>query len=796
MQTKTCARFFITLFLLTLMGNIEAQFNFYISNSGSDHYPGNIKLMPRQTIEGSASLLSQQSASEKRVSVGLRQGDLFEESLSPTYPIEVGTYKDNKSPDGFATMTGSTEFSDGWTVLPGSQNTFSQKIPLTGFSGTDNIGSYSYIYVTEIDKSLEHLFPFTARKVLQFVKSIEAVEKTPGSFFSPIGSTENPVMMYLQTSDGSSPNRNTRYRYEVTTRYCAINSYFQPDNVFENLWVRGFGAGVGSLPGGQNSFYNRIVFGPGTGIHHLVTRGGAINNSLFLPGAKNTSDFAVVFYDVEGSGRHCTIKNSIFMDISAPLYAHTSLGTNFGAVEMDNIIGFADKSVTSGFMFTSNNDTVILKNIYAEDYLCGYNYGSAKYASIESSYFKDVQFGIAYSWKNPVVSKVNNVFIKTKSSKYTAGIYLQNNTNLTLTNSIVHLSNSYANYWADAGTFIGCGNDSRVAASGNVFICDIIPTATAFATTLAIDSNGTPSGNWDNNVYILLKGNKIAWRINKLGANRSSTIAYSFDEWRKQTGQDKNSLFLDLRNDPRGLKAIFQDPENGNYELADTKEGRQVADLHAGMYDPITCFLKKPSYEEAAKIIYSGKPLSVNSCRSPCKQNKIRVTNTTSVNELVGHNVEVAWTIEEQQNIARYEVERATGNSNFKKIASLPVSGDAINVFTEHVQPGVKYQYRLAVFANGGGVCYSDAKAIEIHSEKPVIVYPNPSKGKFSISMNGYVGNATITVANAAGQTVLNNSVISLYNPIVLDMDNQPRGIYFIKIARADGTFVEKVVLN
>ena len=144
------------------------------------------------------------------------------------------------------------------------------------------------------------------------------MENTPASFYTPINTNENPMPVFIHTSDGSSPNANAKYRYEVTVRDWAVNSTYQKDNKFENLWIRGFGAGNGMLPGGDNSYYNKIVFGPGAAIHHLVVRSGTIDHSLFLPGPENTNSFAVVFYDAEGLGRHCTIKNCMFLDIPTP----------------------------------------------------------------------------------------------------------------------------------------------------------------------------------------------------------------------------------------------------------------------------------------------------------------------------------------------------------------------------------------------------------------------------------------------------------------------------------------------
>ncbi|MGH2565026.1 MAG: hypothetical protein ACRDE5_10960, partial [Ginsengibacter sp.] len=435
----------------------QDTFDFYISNSGKDTYPGNVEFLPKKTIAATAPLLLNYFSTKGSVKLGLKSGDVFHESLVTSYPIGVGTYTTDKSgQNDFAILDGSKEFDTGWEKEDGEEYTFEQDIPYSGFTGygIGGIGSYSYIYVTEIDKELEKTAPSSARKVLEFLSDSDDVERTPGSFYTPINTNENPKHIFMHTSDGSSPNGNSKYRYEVTVRDWAINSTYQANNSFENLWVRGFGAGNGILPGGDNSYYNRIIFGPGAGIHHLVVRSGTINHSLFLPGAKNTTQFAVVFYDVQGEGRHCTVKNSIFLDIPTPLYSHTSYGTNYGAVKMDNVAGFADTSNVLSFMYTFNNDSVYLNRVYTDGYISGYNYATAKYSSITNSYFKDVQFGIGYSPTNPVTALVDNVFIKTKGNTYTTGIYMQPNTSLTLTNSIIHVINNYRNYWANAASFV------------------------------------------------------------------------------------------------------------------------------------------------------------------------------------------------------------------------------------------------------------------------------------------------------------------------------------------------------
>ena len=261
---------------------------------------------------------------------------------------------------------------------------------------------------------------------------------------------------------------------------------------------------------------------------------------------------------------------------------------------MDNVVGFAGSSEPNGFMFTSNNDSVLLNNVYTDGFTSGYNYGTAKYAAIRNSCFKDVNFGIAYSPNNPVYASVSNVFIKTKGASHTTGIFMQANTSLVLTNSIIHIVNNYTNYLANAGSFVydAQSTSGKIVASGNIFICDINPSATLIANTSNTNGRANAKASWNNNVYILLKGNKIAWTATNVSNNGGSPDIQNFEEWKKKSGQDQNSLFFDLRNDPRGLKAIFADPDNGNYDLANTEEGNQIAALHAGMVSPPTCFLK------------------------------------------------------------------------------------------------------------------------------------------------------------------------------------------------------------
>ena len=108
--------YFFSLFLfLPFTSFSQEAVDFYISNTGNDTLPGTSVQLAKRTIAGSAPLLKNFSTANGIVKVGLKSGDIFEESLVTTYPIELTTYENSHQND-FAILNGST----GNVVMPKS----------------------------------------------------------------------------------------------------------------------------------------------------------------------------------------------------------------------------------------------------------------------------------------------------------------------------------------------------------------------------------------------------------------------------------------------------------------------------------------------------------------------------------------------------------------------------------------------------------------------------------------------------------------------------------------------------
>src|ERR1700752_731085 len=99
----------------------QANFNFYISNSGNDSNAGTSRLLPRKTLAATIPLLEKYALSNGSVGIGLKGGDTFNEVLISPYRVKMGTYDDAVPGIGnFAVLNGSDEFNTGWKQLNGS----------------------------------------------------------------------------------------------------------------------------------------------------------------------------------------------------------------------------------------------------------------------------------------------------------------------------------------------------------------------------------------------------------------------------------------------------------------------------------------------------------------------------------------------------------------------------------------------------------------------------------------------------------------------------------------------------
>jgi len=98
-------------------------------------------------------------------------------------------------------------------------------------------------------------------------------------------------------------------------------------------------------------------------------------------------------------------------------------------------------------------------------------------------------------------------------------------------------------------------------------------------------------------------------------------------------------------------------------------------------------------------------------------------------------------------------------------------------------------------FFSEGSALGLDGEEMEISSA--MSIYPNPSTGKFSVSVVGMEGNATLKIMGANGTLVSSEKIqLALGGTEIQSSNELPKGLYFIQVQSAKGTFAQKLFVE
>jgi hypothetical protein len=106
--------------------------------------------------------------------------------------------------------------------------------------------------------------------------------------------------------------------------------------------------------------------------------------------------------------------------------------------------------------------------------------------------------------------------------------------------------------------------------------------------------------------------------------------------------------------------------------------------------------------------------------------------------------------------------------------------------------------YAVEVTENGcvdtsSCVTLSTVGVIESNLLNNVSVYPNPTKGLFTISLTNVTENSYIIISDVLGKEIINQELF--LTETIIDLTGKYRGVYFIKIINENRKVIKKVVL-
>jgi hypothetical protein len=132
-------------------------------------------------------------------------------------------------------------------------------------------------------------------------------------------------------------------------------------------------------------------------------------------------------------------------------------------------------------------------------------------------------------------------------------------------------------------------------------------------------------------------------------------------------------------------------------------------------------------------------------------------------------------------------------------------SGNGNGTITADYTTNTLYSSRIAVITvNVNGLSpqtvtvNQDASTVSVgeHSGKGIRIYPNPTKGSFSIVSEGFgKDNLSVTVYDLTERIILNQD-FQFGHPASLDLSGSPEGCYIIKVRTGSEVIVSRLIVE
>jgi hypothetical protein len=169
----------------------------------------------------------------------------------------------------------------------------------------------------------------------------------------------------------------------------------------------------------------------------------------------------------------------------------------------------------------------------------------------------------------------------------------------------------------------------------------------------------------------------------------------------------------------------------------------------------------------------------------------VNFTNIKAAQKLTA--IQVEWNVATETNTRSYEVEKSTNSQQFVKAATIAATGNTTYNWLDVTPSNGMNYYRVKGISNNGEVKYSAVVRVNMSNGKGAInIYPNPITGN-SINLqmtNQERGSYTLRLTNTAGQVVfsgvINHNGGSATQTVQLKTV-LPQGVYQLEVTGENG---------
>ncbi|NBB16021.1 hypothetical protein GVN21_11700 [Caulobacter sp. SLTY] len=537
--------------------------------------------------------------------IGLKRGSRWNQSLSAiigstTKGLRVRDYQEGRVSDPWPILDSAIDVTGLAWASEGS-NTYSATVPCATDLLSAGKLNYDYASVVEIELSRQADEPLGSQFIYEPVNivlsgavpaadqtvAINKVKAEAGRTLGLFTPGTSSYTLYIHTRDGLAPNASPTYRYRATNLGSCLD-WIQGNTrqaAVQNIEICQGARGLGIICGSNQSVFDGIIAYHGYK-HTLHIEGGEVRNFiLYNRGAKSGIDTGAnagnCYVSPTASGFSWRWTNGIAYDCDSAIYSHAAAG-KYTAGEISYVwtINSRDASGSLSLGDPRDSDQVA----YVEEMWC-FDQGKitngnsgADYTHFHHCLARCIGRFQSRDLTEQCISQVVNIsgaaigdrgmrlLRVSGSDEVTRNIFYGTNEQ-----TVVGDANPTNDYRAVCIELINTGGDplGNPNIHRNIFLVDT-PLCTGGSILVAEQAGGL---TWqsDYNVFIFCTPGSIS--STKFGQGTKATISEYLASF---PGHDANSLFVDLRDDPRGSKAVFKDAANGDFTWAQTEVAARI----------------------------------------------------------------------------------------------------------------------------------------------------------------------------------------------------------------------------
>lgn len=155
-----------------------------------------------------------------------------------------------------------------------------------------------------------------------------------------------------------------------------------------------------------------------------------------------------------------------------------------------------------------------------------------------------------------------------------------------------------------------------------------------------------------------------------------------------------------------------------------------------------------------------------------------------------GNRVRLMWKVEQEQDVAKYDIEKSTDGINFTHLLSVNSLQRVSSEYVDYdLNPVTGWNfYRLKITDVSQRQTYAGIRKVKFDKGiQKVILFPNPATTVLNLSMpTSYVGNVNLQLIGSDGRML---TAVKPGSALVqIDVTKLPQGYYFIRIINANGS--------